>query len=228
MNLKKIGRPEMTHKELIDFKVALDLHAIVAVTDTQGLITYVNDKFCQISKYSRLELLGQNHRILNSGLHSKEFFSEMWSTISRGKVWRDEIRNRAKDGTFYWVDATIVPFMGADGKPTQYVAIRSDITARKAAEQERTRLLDELRHALAEVKTLNGLLPICAKCKKVRDDKGYWNQIESYISARTQAQFSHGFCPSCAVEIYQEAGLEAPLDLLEDASKPCGDMQTSD
>jgi hypothetical protein len=170
-------------------------------------------------------LLGQDHRILNSGLHSKEFFREMWVTIGSGKAWRGELRNRAKDGTFYWVDATIVPFLGADGRPTQYVAIRSDITSRKFAEQERERLIEELRGALAEVKTLHGLLPICAKCKKVRDDEGYWNQIETYISKRTDAQFSHGFCPGCAAEMYRQAGLEVPVELGPEAPRHCAAMR---
>ena len=136
---------------LLHYKSALDEHSIVAVTDKSGCITYVNDKACEISGYSRSEMIGQNHRILNSGYHTADFFRHMYTTIYSGNVWRGEICNRKKDGTFYWVDTTIVPFRDGFGEITEFLAIRTDITVKKRNQKI---LLDTSRR-LAEAQRLS-------------------------------------------------------------------------
>lgn len=132
-------------KELSDVKYALDQSAIVAITDQRGVIRYANKQFCKISQFTLNELLGQDHRIINSGYHTREFFNNMWSTIAEGEVWRGELRNKAKDGSIYWVDTTIVPLLNEKGKPYQYVSIRNDITIRKKMEEEIKRSEEKYR-----------------------------------------------------------------------------------
>jgi PAS domain S-box-containing protein len=137
----------LSNKEVQDLKVAMDEHSIVAITDLSGRITYANDKFCRVSKYACAELLGMDYRTLHSDQHPKEFLETLWSTIAQGRIWKGEIKNQAKDGSFYWIDTTIVPFINAEGKPTQYVTISSDITELKQLEANLVQARDQALEA---------------------------------------------------------------------------------
>jgi len=146
-----VAESEHGRRELATQKFALDQHAIVSITDTAGTILYANDRFCDISGYAREELLGRNHRIINSGTHPTEMFRDMWQTISLGQVWRGEVCNRARNGNLYWVNATIVPLLNATGEPERHIAIRTDITDRKRIEaqlSEQLHLVEELIEAI--------------------------------------------------------------------------------
>ncbi|MBV6623362.1 MAG: GAF domain-containing protein [Rivularia sp. (in: Bacteria)] len=159
-------------QELSDFKFALDQSAIVAITDTAGAITYVNDRFCDISGYSRDELIGKTHRILNSGYHPRSFFKDLWANIASGKIWRGQICNRNKNGSLYWVESTLIPFLDEQGQPFQYLAIRFDVTGRKEAEQtirqqvEREKLLREITQRIRQSLDLQTIFDTA--CKEIR------------------------------------------------------------
>jgi PAS domain S-box-containing protein len=139
-------------QSLADYKYSLDQSAIIAVTDAKGVIISANDNFCEIWGYSRGELEGNTHQLINSNYHPKKFFVDLWKTIASGKVFRGEIKNKAKDGTYYWVDTTIVPFLNEKKQPLQYLAIRFDITPRKKAQEDLTSTTERLQLATNSVK----------------------------------------------------------------------------
>lgn len=135
LELKSKSREELL--QLLDaYRQVIDFNIICSITDPAGKITYVNETFCKVSKFSAEELLGQNHRIVNSGYHSREFFADLWSTISSGQVWRGEVKSKAKDGTFFWLDSTIVPVMDKNGRIREYFSLRLPIDDRKLAEKK--------------------------------------------------------------------------------------------
>jgi|SRR5579863_189910 len=150
LNAKLEDQLKVSQSEIIDYKHALDVSCIVSITDSDGCILDANDNFCAISKYSREELVGKDHRLVNSGYHSPEFMTELWDTIQSGKVWHGEFKNKAKDGSFYWVDSAIVPFLDADGKPFKYISIRNDVTKLKAVEEEISKINEDLDRKIKE------------------------------------------------------------------------------
>ncbi len=180
----------------------------IVITDATGAIEYVNPKFVEVTGYTLEEAMGKNPRILKSGEKSSEAYREMWETLTAGKEWRGEFHNKKQSGELYWESAFISPIRDAAGHITHYVAVKEDITERKQAEAERDRLINDLQKALAKVKSLSGLLPICAACKKIRDDRGYWSQVESYVQKHSEVTFTHSLCPDCISKLYP--GLDEP------------------
>jgi PAS domain S-box-containing protein len=210
---------ELTERKRIEDKLRQLSRAVeqspasIVITNPAGDIEYANPKFIELTGYALEEVLGKNPRILKSGDKPQETYRELWQAITAGKEWHGEFHNRKKDGELYWESASISPIRDPAGRITHYLAVKEDITARKQTEAERDRLIRDLQSALAKVKSLSGLLPICAGCKKIRDDKGYWSQVESYVQKHSEARFSHGMCPDCIKKWYPEleqAGLTDP------------------
>ncbi len=168
-------------QELSDLKSVLNLSTIIAITDTKGKILYANDKFCEVSKYSREELVGNSHRILNSGYHDKKFFQKMWKTISRGEIWSDEIKNKAKDGSFYWVKTTVIPLLDETGKPYQYVSLRTDITKGKIAEEK---YRESIKNDF--YRTVHALHNLVFKLKKRQDGRIIYTLFEGKLARKLQ------------------------------------------
>jgi PAS domain S-box-containing protein len=189
--------------------------ASIVITNPAGDIEYANPKFVEVTGYTLAEALGKNPRILKSGEKGPEAYRELWETIAAGQEWRGEFHNKKKNGELYWESASISPIRDPAGRVTHFVAVKEDITARKQTEAERDKLIQDLQEALANVKSLSGLLPICSGCKKIRDDKGYWSQVDSYIQKHSDATFTHSLCPDCIKKWYPELA----KDGLDDSSK---------
>lgn len=203
--VRNISQRRRMEERLRQLSLAVEQSPVsIVITDLAGNIEYVNPKFVQVTGYTLAEVLGKNPRVLKSGNKGPEAYRELWHTITEGEEWRGEFHNKKKNGELYWESSSISPIRDLEGRITHYVAVKEDITARKQTEAERDQLILDLRSALANVKSLSGLLPICAACKKIRDDKGYWSQVESYISRHTDARFSHGMCPDCIKKWYPD------------------------
>jgi PAS domain S-box-containing protein len=178
--------------------------ASVVITNTAGDIQYVNSKFTEVTGYTLEEVLGKNPRVLKSGEKSPEAYRELWQNITGGKEWHGEFHNRKKNGDLYWESASISSIRDLAGRITHYIAVKEDITVQKKAAAEREKLVTELREAVVSVKSLSGLLPICSGCKKIRDDKGYWSQVESYVQKHSEATFTHSLCPDCVKKYFPD------------------------
>ena len=150
--IKPLEADSSDYRELLRiiaaYQKAIDFNIICSATDTQGRIIYVNKRFCDVSKYTEDELLGQNHSIVNSSYHPPEFFQNLWNTISHGEVWRGEINSKAKDGSSFWQDSTILPIFDDCGQIIQYFSLRLSIDERKKVEQEKIAYLEDLEKVL--------------------------------------------------------------------------------
>lgn len=192
-------------KRLEQFKRAVEESPVsIMITDPEGRVEYINPRYTEVTGYFMDDVKGMTTTEIRLGMDSEEEHRVLWSTIRSRKEWRGELHSKRKNGEDFWEHVSISPLMDAGGQITHFVAIREDITTFKKSAAEREQLITDLKDALAKVKTLSGFLPICASCKKIRDDHGYWASVEQYIEDHSEAVFSHGICPSCAQKLYPE------------------------
>lgn len=207
---------DLTERRETEKKARMLAHAVeqspisILITDARGDIEYANAKTFQLTGYAPAELLGRNPRLLKSGDKPPAFYQELWATLTAGRSWQGEFRNRRKNGECYLESALISPLFDPSGQITHYVAVKEDVTEKKRLEADRETLFLSLKEALDNVKTLRGLLPICAGCKKIRDEEGYWSQLESYFSLHSDLNFTHGLCPDCAKAYFPKQGKPEP------------------
>lgn len=178
--------------------------SIVVITDLEANITYVNRAFTLATGYGRDEVMGRNPRLLKSGRLPDSEYQRLWRTLTEGGEWRGEFYNRRKNGSFYWEYAVITAVRDEAGRPISYLAVKEDITLRRALEEEREAIIAELQEALDNVKTLKSLIPVCASCKKIRNDQGYWQQVDVYLKEHAGVDVSHGLCLECAQKLYPD------------------------
>ena len=173
------------------------------ITDLNGTVRFVNPSFCKMFDYSHDEIIGKNAADL---FFTKEIrtFSDVVAIVDISKDDTQEFVVKNKEGRRFVVEVSASNVTSSTGELAGRMASFIDITKRKEIEADREKLIDKLQDALAKIKTLRGIIPICAACKKIRDDKGYWNQLESYLSEHSEADFSHGICPECAEKLYPE------------------------
>jgi PAS domain S-box-containing protein len=189
-------------------KLEFFLHAVqetndhILITDHLGLIQFVNPAFEQVTGYSLSELIGKTPRVLKSGLLPDSFFKGLWKRLVEGKVFRAEFINKKKNGEIYWEEKTITPIHGLGGKVTHYISVGRDVTERAKSENERVKRLSGLEKTLANSQHLEGILPICSGCKKIRDSHGNWTVIEIFLHSHSGLEFSHGLCPECSLRFF--------------------------
>jgi len=209
---KPLSEPEITKefsKEIASNALSVVLDAInstvggLIITDTNGFIRFVNPSFCKMFDYSPTNIIDKNAAEL---FYTKEVrtFSDVISIIDISKDDTEEFVVKSKDGTTFTVEVSASNVTSVKGELVGRVASFVNITKRKEVEADREKLIQKLQDALDKIKVLRGIIPICASCKKIRDDKGYWNQLESYIREHSEAEFSHGICPDCAQKLYPE------------------------